>query len=201
MLVSAIALVDRAGMTDYGYRSADRDRPPRARSDRARRNRGAHHLHPRSRDGGGARAAGNAPRRPRRAPLRGASASASPRYGSDVGGRRTPWIVGGMAVLAVCGVAAAGAPAWMATNTAAGIVLAAAAFLLIGAGVGASGTSLLVPLAKRVDAARRPAAATIVWVMMIGAPSSRPASPARFSIPSRPRACWPSPLGWPALHS
>jgi MFS transporter, BCD family, chlorophyll transporter len=88
-------------------------------------------------------------------------------YGSDVGGRRTPWIVGGMAVLAVGGVAAAVATAWMATNTAAGIVLAAAAFLLIGAGVGASGTSLLVLLAKRVDAARRPAAATIVWVMMI----------------------------------
>jgi BCD family chlorophyll transporter-like MFS transporter len=88
-------------------------------------------------------------------------------YGSDVGGRRTPWIVGGMAVLAVGGVAAAVATAWMATNAAAGIVLAAAAFLLIGAGVGASGTSLLVLLAKRVDAARRPAAATIVWVMMI----------------------------------
>ena len=31
-------------------------------------------------------------------------------YGSDVGGRRTPWIVGGMAVLALGGVVAAVAP-------------------------------------------------------------------------------------------
>jgi MFS transporter, BCD family, chlorophyll transporter len=88
-------------------------------------------------------------------------------YGSDVGGRRTPWIVGGMAVLALGGVMAAVATAWMATNTVAGIALSVAAFLLIGGGVGASGTSLLVLLAKRVDARRRPAAATVVWVMMI----------------------------------
>ena len=47
-----------------------------------------------------------------------------------------PSIVGGIAVLAVGGVAAAVAAASMAANTATGIVLAAAAFLLIGAGVG-----------------------------------------------------------------
>jgi BCD family chlorophyll transporter-like MFS transporter len=88
-------------------------------------------------------------------------------YGSDVGGRRTPWIVGGMAVLALGGVAAAIATAWMATSPAAGIALAVAAFTLIGVGVGASGTSLLVLLAKRTEPRRRPAAATIVWVMMI----------------------------------
>jgi BCD family chlorophyll transporter-like MFS transporter len=88
-------------------------------------------------------------------------------YGSDVGGRRTPWIVGGMAVLAAGGVLAAAATAWMATQPAAGIALAVAAFLMIGVGVGASGTSLLVLLAKRVDERRRAAAATIVWIMMI----------------------------------
>jgi BCD family chlorophyll transporter-like MFS transporter len=88
-------------------------------------------------------------------------------YGSDVGGRRTPWIVGGMAVLAFGGVAAAIATAWMATSPAAGIALAVLAFALIGIGVGAAGTSLLVLLAKRTDPRRRPAAATIVWVMMI----------------------------------
>ena len=38
---------------------------------------------------------------------------------------------------------------------------------LIGVGVGAAGTSLLVLLAKRTDDDRRAAAATIVWVMMI----------------------------------
>ena len=88
-------------------------------------------------------------------------------HGSDTGGRRTPWILGGMAVLATGGFAAAVATAWMATNVLAGVVLATVAFTLIGIGVGAAGTSLLVLLAKRVDDTRRPAAATIVWVMMI----------------------------------
>ena len=71
-------------------------------------------------------------------------------YGSDVGGRRTPWIVGGMAVLAFGGVPAAAATAWMGTNLLAGLALAVARLSLIGIGVGASGTSLLVLLAKRV---------------------------------------------------
>ncbi len=88
-------------------------------------------------------------------------------YGSDKGGRRTPWIIGGMAALAVGATTAALATAWMATNPAAGIALAVFAFLLVGIGVGAAGTSLLVLLAKRVDERRRAPAATIVWVMMI----------------------------------
>jgi BCD family chlorophyll transporter-like MFS transporter len=88
-------------------------------------------------------------------------------YGSDVGGRRTPWIVGGMAVLALGGVGAAMATALMETQPVAGIALAVGAFTLIGVGVGAAGTSLLVLLAKRVDERRRAAAATIVWLMMI----------------------------------
>jgi len=88
-------------------------------------------------------------------------------YDSDMGGRRTPWIVGGMAVLATGGVTAALATAWMASNPVGGILLSVLAFLLIGAGVGACGTSLLVLLAKRVDAPRRAAAAMVVWLMMI----------------------------------
>jgi MFS transporter, BCD family, chlorophyll transporter len=88
-------------------------------------------------------------------------------YGSDVGGRRTPWIVGGMAVLASGGFLAALATVWMAASLAAGIMLATFAFVLIGLGVGAAGTSLLVLLAKRVEPKRRPAAATIVWIMML----------------------------------
>lgn len=88
-------------------------------------------------------------------------------HGSDVGGRRTPWILGGMGVLALGGLGAATATALMATHLLAGVALAALAFVLVGIGVGAAGTSLLVLLAKRVDARRRPAAATIVWVMMI----------------------------------
>ena len=88
-------------------------------------------------------------------------------HGSDVGGRRTPWIVGGMAVLALGGTGAALATATMASNTALGVALAVLAFVLVGVGVGASGTSLLVLLAKRTAPERRPAAATIVWMMMI----------------------------------
>jgi MFS transporter, BCD family, chlorophyll transporter len=88
-------------------------------------------------------------------------------HGSDLNERRTPWIVGGMAVLATGGLLAAVATAWMATQPLFGIALAAVAFCLIGAGVGAAGTSLLVLLAKRTDDGRRAAAATIVWVMMI----------------------------------
>lgn len=88
-------------------------------------------------------------------------------YGSDMGGRRTPWIVGGMAVLALGGVAAALSVALMASNTVLGLIAATLSFIAIGVGVGASGTSLLTLLAVRVAPERRAPAATIVWVMMI----------------------------------
>ncbi len=88
-------------------------------------------------------------------------------YGSDMGGRRTPWIIGGMAVLALGGTAAAGATVLMAAAPWAGFAAAVIAFLLIGIGVGASGTSLLALLATSVAPERRAAAASIVWMMMI----------------------------------
>jgi BCD family chlorophyll transporter-like MFS transporter len=88
-------------------------------------------------------------------------------YGSDVGGRRTPWIIGGMAVLAVGGFGAAVSTAWISVAPVAGIALAVLAFALIGIGVGASGTTMLVLMAKTVSAPRRAAAATITWFMMI----------------------------------
>jgi BCD family chlorophyll transporter-like MFS transporter len=88
-------------------------------------------------------------------------------HGSDLGARCTPWIVGGMAVLATGGLMASVATAWMTAEPLFGIVLAVIAFCLIGIGVGAAGTSLLVLLAKRTDDSRRATAATIVWVMMI----------------------------------
>ena len=88
-------------------------------------------------------------------------------HGSDGGSRRTPWIAGGMGVLAAGGWLAALATVWMGSSPAAGIALAIAAFVLIGLGVGAAGTSLLVLLARRVAAPQRAAAATTVWLMMI----------------------------------
>ncbi len=88
-------------------------------------------------------------------------------HGSDVGGRRTPWIVGGMAVLASGGFLAAVATAWMQQERTFGMALAVLAFTMIGLGVAAAGTSLLVLLAKRVEESRRAGAATLVWLMMI----------------------------------
>jgi MFS transporter, BCD family, chlorophyll transporter len=54
-----------------------------------------------------------------------------------------------------------------ATQMIVGLALAALAFTLIGIGVGAAGTSLLVLLAEATAPSRRAAAATIVWIMMI----------------------------------
>lgn len=88
-------------------------------------------------------------------------------FGSDLGSRRTPWIAGGLAVLALGGFLGAVATAWMGSDPVAGMTLAVLGYLLVGLGVSAGGTSLLVLLAKRVEPERRAAAATIVWVMMI----------------------------------
>ena len=88
-------------------------------------------------------------------------------HGSDTGGARTPWIIGGMATLAAGGFLAAAAVWLTAQSFWPGMLLAAAAFTLIGIGVGAAGTSLLVLMAETVAQTRRPAAATIVWTMMI----------------------------------
>jgi BCD family chlorophyll transporter-like MFS transporter len=104
-------------------------------------------------------------------------------YGSDQGGRRTPWIVGGMALLCVGGILAACATALMAQNRIAGVLLAVVAFMIIGIGVGAAGTSLLVLLAKRVDPDRRSAAASIVWVMMIAGFAVTAGTAGRFLNP------------------
>jgi BCD family chlorophyll transporter-like MFS transporter len=87
--------------------------------------------------------------------------------GSDVGERHTAWIIGGMAVLAVGGVLAALATGWLASDRSSRPVLAALGCLLVGLGVSASGTSLLVLLTKRVRERWRGGAATVVWVVMI----------------------------------
>ena len=88
-------------------------------------------------------------------------------HGSDKGGRRTPWIIAGMGTLAVGGFGAALSVHLMQQNMLIGSIAAIISFTLIGAGVGAAGTSLLVLLANQVEEKRRAAAATIVWIMMI----------------------------------
>jgi MFS transporter, BCD family, chlorophyll transporter len=82
-------------------------------------------------------------------------------HGSDKGRRRTPWIIGGMAVLA------GGAMLAVTATVGQSMALAVVAFTLIGAGVGAAGTSLLAVLATQTRPDQRAAAAAITWIMMI----------------------------------
>lgn len=88
-------------------------------------------------------------------------------FGADAGGRQTPWILGGMAVLAGGAILASLAAAIMQANLLAGLGLSFLAFVLIGGGVGAAGTNLLALLAIRTPPERKAAAAAIVWIMMI----------------------------------
>ncbi|MBI1170431.1 MFS transporter [bacterium] len=88
-------------------------------------------------------------------------------YRSDTGGRRTRFIVLGMAALALGGFLAALGFVLMAQAFVPGLVLSILAYVMIGAGVGASGTSLLALLATATHPRRRAAAATITWLMMI----------------------------------
>lgn len=92
-----------------------------------------------------------------------------PRMGfeSDIGAKRTPWIIGGVGLLALGGFGAAIATTLMGVNLIIGIAAAIVAFFFLGIGVIMSGTSLLALLAKGVSDDRRAAAATTVWLMMI----------------------------------
>ncbi|MCH8465441.1 MAG: BCD family MFS transporter [Roseinatronobacter sp.] len=86
---------------------------------------------------------------------------------ADQGGNRTRWIIAGMVILAAGGVGAALAIPLLESNFGLGLALSLLAYAVIGLGVGASGTSLLALLATATAEHRRPAAATITWLMMI----------------------------------
>ena len=88
-------------------------------------------------------------------------------YSSDVGGRRTPWIIGGMFILGLGGVLAALGTTLLPSQYWLGLSVSALGFFAIGVGTGATGTSLLALLAKHVAPERKPAAAALVWFMMI----------------------------------
>lgn len=86
---------------------------------------------------------------------------------SDAGGNRTRWIIGGMAMLAGGALLAAASLAVFPISFGLGLAVSVLAYAVIGMGVGASGTSLLALLATATAPRRRPAAATITWLMMI----------------------------------
>lgn len=88
-------------------------------------------------------------------------------YASDAGGTRTPWIIGGMAILAAGGMGAALAIPLFEVSYWSALALSVLSYTLIGLGVGASGTSLLALIASATAVERRPAAAMIAWLMMI----------------------------------
>ncbi len=88
-------------------------------------------------------------------------------HGSDKGRKRTPWIIGGMGILALGGIVAVNATILLPLSPVTGTLLAILAFSMIGAGVGAAGTSLLAMLASGVVPERRAPAAAITWIMMV----------------------------------
>lgn len=88
-------------------------------------------------------------------------------FGADQGRRCTSWMLGGVIVLALGGALASVATVLMQTAFGLGLTLSVLAFSMIGLGVSACGTSLLVLMAKRVPDSRRAPAATLVWMMMI----------------------------------
>ena len=88
-------------------------------------------------------------------------------YGVDKGGRATPWICGGLVILAIGSVVTAFSIIPMFENKVIGLLIATIGFLLIGIGVSSAGTSLLTFLAKNVNEQKRAASAGILWLMMI----------------------------------
>jgi MFS transporter, BCD family, chlorophyll transporter len=88
-------------------------------------------------------------------------------FGSDVGNRRTPWIVGGMGVLCLGALGATDATLMMSSAPVLGMIMSIISYILIGLGVGAAGTSLLALMATRVAPERRAAAASVTWIMMV----------------------------------
>jgi BCD family chlorophyll transporter-like MFS transporter len=86
---------------------------------------------------------------------------------SDTRGNRTRFIIGGMATLGSGALLAALAVVLIPATPLAGLILSVLAYVLIGLGVGASGTALLALLATATAPRRRAAAATITWLMMV----------------------------------
>ncbi len=92
-----------------------------------------------------------------------------PRLGfdSDRTGLRTPWIIGGLVVCAISGVAVTASLPIMQEHFVLGLLLASTASVTLGAGVSASGTPLLALISERARPNQRAGAAAITWILMI----------------------------------
>ena len=88
-------------------------------------------------------------------------------HGADNAAARTPWVIGGMAVLALGTIGAATATAMMETMFWPGLAVGVAAFCMVGLGLGASATNLLAMLSAHVAPERKVAAGSLVWILMI----------------------------------
>ncbi|GAA4002469.1 BCD family MFS transporter [Sphingomonas humi] len=88
-------------------------------------------------------------------------------HASDRSGRRTPWILTGMGLLALGSLLAVNAVILLHGGSWAAFAALLLAFTLIGLGVGTAGTALLALLAASVPAERRAAAAATTWIMMV----------------------------------
>jgi BCD family chlorophyll transporter-like MFS transporter len=92
-----------------------------------------------------------------------------PRLGhdSDRTGRRTPWIIGGLAVCLLGSLGVALCLPLMATHLWAAVALASLSSIVLGAGVSAAGTPLLALMSERAFPHQRAGAAAITWILMI----------------------------------
>lgn len=87
--------------------------------------------------------------------------------GSDRGGKRSAWIMLGMSLLGLGTLIAVNAVFLVPGHRPVALAIAFLGFTMIGAGVGAAGTSQLALLASGVAPARRAAAAATTWIMMV----------------------------------
>ncbi|MHA7819727.1 MAG: BCD family MFS transporter [Erythrobacter sp.] len=111
-------------------------------------------------------------------------------HGSDRGGSRALWIMGGLFVLATGAVLAVQVTLMASASFGLAIALGVLAYALIGVGVGASGTSALALLASGVAPERRSAAAAVTWIMMIAGIVSSAILVSQLIDPFSPERLW-----------
>ncbi|KEO90160.1 bacteriochlorophyll synthase [Erythrobacter longus] len=111
-------------------------------------------------------------------------------HGSDKGGGRAIWIMGGLGVLGAGALLAVKVTLMSAASPVPGLMLGVLAYTLIGIGVGASGTSALALLASGVAPERRAAAAAVTWIMMIAGIVVSAITVSQLIDPFSPQRLW-----------